>query len=192
MILWTGKLEKAEQLCNVFTTMIGRRSLQEERNGSGRGIVQSMLTNCFDMSVFDQFWMALHFWFCTQTCTSRHFMDSSFWQTLESFDLQHSNCEWLQTIWSCGDTTQQRRLTLFQDSNFAEKLVDSKSTSEWVQCIFGRRADVPWSCMCKKKKRTQISESWAASEVISLYAGLRMDCSRAWSLGYNFGSTAFF
>ena len=64
-------------------------------------------------------------------------------------------------------------LGLFQDSDFAGYLDDSKSTSGGVLCIFGSRTFVPVSWMCKKQ--TSVSHSSAESDTISLDAGLRMD-----------------
>ena len=72
-----------------------------------------------------------------------------------------------------GNTAQQCRLGLFQDSDFAGDLEDSKSTSSGILCIFGSRTFVPTSRMCEKQ--TSVSHSSTESQVISLDAGLRMD-----------------
>ena len=72
-----------------------------------------------------------------------------------------------------GNTTQLCRLGLFQDSNFAGDLQDSKSTSGGILCTFGSHSFVPISWMCKKQ--TSVSHSSTESEIISLDAGLRMD-----------------
>ena len=72
-----------------------------------------------------------------------------------------------------GNTAQQCRLGLFQDSDFAGDLEDSKSTSGGILCIFGSHTFVPVIWMCKK--RTSVSHSSTESEIISLDAGLRMD-----------------
>ena len=72
-----------------------------------------------------------------------------------------------------GNTAQQCRLRLFQDSDFAGDLKDSKSTSGGILCIFGSRTFVPMRWMCKKQ--TSVSHSSTEAEVISLDAGLRMD-----------------
>ena len=71
-----------------------------------------------------------------------------------------------------GDTAQQCRPGLFQDSDFAGDLEDSMSTSGGVLCIFGSHTFVPTSWMCKKQ--TSLSHSSTESEIISLDAGLRM------------------
>ena len=72
-----------------------------------------------------------------------------------------------------GNTAQHCRLGLFQDSDFAGDLEDSKSTSGRILCIFGSRTFVPISWMCKKQ--TSVSHCSTKAEVISLDAGLRMD-----------------
>ena len=72
-----------------------------------------------------------------------------------------------------GNTAKQCRLGLFQDSDFAGDLEDSKSTSGGTLCIFGSHTFVPISWMCKKQ--TSVSHSSTESEIISLDAGLRMD-----------------
>ena len=72
-----------------------------------------------------------------------------------------------------GNTAQQSRLGLFQDSDFAGDLEDAKSTSGGILCMFGSHTFVPISWMCKKQ--TSVSHSAAESEIISLDAGLRMD-----------------
>ena len=72
-----------------------------------------------------------------------------------------------------GNTAKQCRLGLFQDSDFAGDLEDSKSTSAGLLCIFGSHTLVPISWMCKKQ--TAVSHSSTESEIISLNTGLRLD-----------------
>ena len=50
-----------------------------------------------------------------------------------------------------GNTAQQCRLGLFQDSDVAGNLEDSKSTSAGTLCVFGSHTFVPISWMCKKQ-----------------------------------------
>ena len=71
-----------------------------------------------------------------------------------------------------GNTAKQCRLGLFQDSDFAGDLEDSKSTSGGTLCIFGSHAFAPISWLCKKQ--TSVSHSTTESQIISLDAGLRM------------------
>ena len=68
-----------------------------------------------------------------------------------------------------GNTAQQCRLGLFQDTDFAGDLEDSKSTSGGILCIFGSHTFVPISWMCKKQ--TSVSHSSTEAEIISLDAG---------------------
>ena len=72
-----------------------------------------------------------------------------------------------------GNTAKQSRLGLFQDSDFAGNLEDSKTTSGGTLSVFGSHTFVPISWMCKK--RTAVSHSSTESEFISLDAGLRFD-----------------
>ena len=73
------------------------------------------------------------------------------------WETQHKNC----------------RLGLFQDSDFARDLEDSKSTSGRILCIFGSHTFVLISWMCKKQ--TSVSHSSTEAEIISLDVNLRMD-----------------
>ena len=66
-----------------------------------------------------------------------------------------------------GNTAKQCRLGLFQDSDFAGDLKDSKSTFGGTLCIFGSHTFVPISWMCKKE--TAVSHSSTESEIISLW-----------------------
>ena len=53
----------------------------------------------------------------------------------------HHTCDYKQYC-HVGNTPKQWRLGLFQDSDFAGYLEDSKSTSGGTWCIFGRQLDV--------------------------------------------------
>ena len=84
----------------------------------------------------------------------------------------HHHCEYRQYC-HVGNTAKQCRLGLFQDSDFAGDLEDSKSTSGETLCVFGSHTFVPISWMCKKQN--SVSHSSTESEIISLDAGLRLD-----------------
>ena len=84
----------------------------------------------------------------------------------------HRTCGYKQYCY-VGKTAKQCRLGLFQDSDFAGDLEDSKSTSGGVLCILRSHAFVPTNWMCKKQ--TSVSHSSTESEIISLDAGLRLD-----------------
>ena len=70
-----------------------------------------------------------------------------------------------------GNTAQQCRLGLFQDSDFAGDLEDSKSISGGILCTFRSHTIVPISWMCKKQ--TSVLHCATESENISPNAGLR-------------------
>ena len=86
----------------------------------------------------------------------------------------HHTCEYRQCCHE-GNTAKQCRLGLFQDSDFAGDLEDSKSTSGGTLCILGSHTFVPISWMCKKQ--TAVSHSSTESEIISLDTGLRLGMS---------------
>ena len=85
--------------------------------------------------------------------------------------IQHT-CECKQYCY-VGNTAKQCRLGLFQDSDFAGDLEDSKSTSGGTLCVLGSHTFGPISWMCKKQ--TSVSHSSTESEIISLDTGLRLD-----------------
>ena len=72
-----------------------------------------------------------------------------------------------------GNTAKQCSLGLFQDSDFAGDLEDSKYISGGTLCIFGSHTFVPIRWMCKKQ--TAVSHSSTEFEIISLDAGLRFN-----------------
>ena len=84
----------------------------------------------------------------------------------------HHTCESDQYCY-VGNTAKQCRQGLFQDSDFAGDLEDSKYTSGGTLWGFGSHTFVPISWMCKKQ--TSVSHSSKESEIISLDAGLRLD-----------------
>ena len=84
----------------------------------------------------------------------------------------HHTCEYKQYCY-VGNTAKLCRLGLFQDSDFAGDLEDSKSTSGGTLCVFGSHTFVPIIWMCKKQ--TSVSRSSTESEIISLDAGLRLN-----------------
>ena len=84
----------------------------------------------------------------------------------------HHTCEYKQYCY-VGNTAEQCRLGLFQDSDFEGDLEDSKSTSGGTLCVFGSHTFVPISWMCKKQ--TSVSHRSTASEIMSLDAGLMLD-----------------
>ena len=84
----------------------------------------------------------------------------------------HHTCEY-KRYGHVGNTAKQCSLGLFQDSDFAGDLEDSKSTRGGTLCVLGSHTFVPISWMCKKQ--TAVSRSSTESEIISLDTGLRLD-----------------
>ena len=100
---------------------------------------------------------------------------------------RHGKSTLLRRHWEwghVGNTAKQCRLGLFQDTDFARDLEDSKSTSGGTLCNFGSHKFVPISWMCKKQ--TGVSHSSTESQITFLDTGLRLDrfaCSRiVWDL----------
>ena len=69
-----------------------------------------------------------------------------------------------------GNRAKQCRLGLFQDSDFAGDLGDSKSTSGGTLCVFGSHTFVPIV-----QETNCFSHSSTESEIIFLDTGLRLD-----------------
>ena len=85
----------------------------------------------------------------------------------------HHTCDSKQ-FWYVGSTAKQWSLGLFQDSDFAGDLEDSKYTSGGALCAVWKLYTVfQYSWMCKKQ--TSVSHSSTESEIISLDARLRLD-----------------
>ena len=62
----------------------------------------------------------------------------------------HQICEYKQYC-HVGNTAKQCRIGMFQDSDFAGDLEDSKSTSGGTLCVFGSHTFVPRSCCARNK-----------------------------------------
>ena len=162
-----------QQLHNVATPCIDDHQLEEEENGSVgelSTVCSQIVLICLDLSRIgrpDILWSvnklarAVTKW--TKACDKR-------WARLISYI--HHKSEYRRCC-CMGNTAQQCRLGLFQDSDFAGDLEDSKSTSGGVLCIFGSHTFVPINWMCKKQ--TSVPHSSTEANIISLDAGLRMD-----------------
>ena len=81
-------------------------------------------------------------------------------------------CDYKQCCY-VSNIAKQCRLGLFQDSDLAGDLEDSKATSGGILCALGSPTFVPTSLICKKQ--TSVSHSFTESEIISLDAWLRLD-----------------
>ena len=84
-----------------------------------------------------------------------------------------------------GNAAQHCRLGLFQDSDFAGDLEDSKSTSGGVLCNFGSRTFVPISWMCKKQTSVSHSSTESENQIVGCwFAYGRFTC--AWLVGFGY------
>ena len=142
-ILWVGKQDDSTTLQSI-NSMHWWRSIQIRRIEIRGRIVKRMLSNCSEMLVLCTYWTTSYSIVSEQTCTIDHKMDQSLWQTIISFDLYKQYCH-------VGNTAKQCRLGLFQDSDFAGDLEDSKSTSGRTLCIFGSHTFVPISWCVRNK-----------------------------------------
>ena len=70
-------------------------------------------------------------------------MDQRLWQTLKSIDFLHSPYKRIQTTLSSGKHCKTVQIGLFQDSDSAGDLEESKSTSGGTLCMFGKHTCVP-------------------------------------------------
>ena len=110
-------------------------TLQKRRNENCWRIITSVLPNC--PKVYLIFYVNLHDQ--TKICDKRlNRLISKIHHTCEC--KQHSHV---------GNTAKQCRLGLFQNSDFAGDLEDSKSTSGRTLCVLGSHTFVPISWMCK-------------------------------------------
>ena len=171
-ILWVGKQDNSTTLQSIYS-MHRWPSLQRRRNKICWRIVKCMsqiVLKCLYLARIgrlDTLWsvnkLARSITKWTKACDKRL-------NRLISYI--HHTCEYKQYC-HVGNTDKQCRLGLFQDSDFAGDLEDSKSTSGGTLCIFGSQTFVPISWMCKKQ--TSVSHSSTESEIISLDAGLGLD-----------------
>ena len=167
----TEQLYKSQLLAWMIIIISRRRNWNQLEN------CPNLIANCLEMlCVLARIGRPDILVVSEQTCSISHKMNSRAcdrrWQARLTAYIHHTN-DSPTTIVMWGNTAQHCRLGLFQDSDFAGDLEDSKSTSGGVLCIFGSRTFVPTSWMCKKQ--TSVSHSSTESEVISLDAGLRMD-----------------
>ena len=181
MVLWHGRSCKETRgkilrtgnqnnptVIQSRNAMHWRPPIQGRRNGICWRIVKSLLTDCSEMIVFGPYCrldilcsvnkLARAITKSTRACDKR---------VARLISHIHHACEFKQ-FRHVGNTAQTCRLGLFQDSDFAGDLEDSKSTSSGFLCIFGSHTFVPISWMCKKQ--TSVSHSSTEAEIISLDA----------------------
>ena len=173
-ILWVSEHKTTQQLYKVSTSMPWWPSLLKKKNWNPWENCQKcalkLFSNAYTWSRIgrpDIVWsvnkLARSITKWTKTCDKR---------LSRMIPYIHHTSEYKQYC-HVGNTAKQCRLGLFQDSDVAGDLKDSKSTSGGTLCIFGSHTFVLISWMCKKQ--TSVSHSSTESEIISLDAGLRMD-----------------
>ena len=172
-ILWVVRQDDSTTLQSTYS-LHRWPPLQRRRNEICSRIVTSMLSNCSKMLqtwhvledlIFYGYWTNLH-----DPSQNGPKLVTNAW--INWFHHIHHTCEYIQYCY-VGKTAKQCRLVLFQDSDFAGDLEDSKSTSGGTLCILGSHTFVTISWMCKKQ--TAVSHSSTETEIISLDAGLRLD-----------------
>ena len=170
-ILWVGKQNDSTTLQSVYS-MHWWPSFQRRRIEIRGRIAKSMLSNCSQMLIWHELedlilygqWTNFHD--RSQNGQMHVTNDYLVWSLTFIIYVNKQYCQ-------VGKTAKQNRQGLFQDSDFAGDLEDSKSTSGGTLCVFGSHTFVPISWMCMK--RTSVSHSSRESEIISLDAGLRLD-----------------
>ena len=129
-----------------------------------------MLSNCSEMLILGKNWTTDILWSVYKFARSITKWTKACDKRLNRLiSYIHHTCEYKQYC-HVGNTAKQCRLGLFQDSDFAGDLEDSKSTSGRTLCIFGSHTFVPISWMCKKQ--TAVSHSSTEPEIICLDTGL--------------------
>ena len=176
-----------QQLYKVSTPWMYAHHFKDEELKSVGNLSQALVSNCSEMIDTWQVLFTDHRIFCGQWTIRAKYQ--AFQNNLRAQLLTILPRISILLLWSdghqghhtseykqychVGNTAKQCRLGLFQDSDFAGELEDSKSTSGGTLFSFGSQTFVPISWMCKKQ--TSISHSSTESEIISLDAGFRID-----------------
>ena len=173
VVLWHGGSWTTQQLYKVSTPCIEDHQFKEEELksvGDLSKVSSQNVLKCLYLTRIgrpDILWSVNKLARSTTKCTKA--CDKRLSRVISHI---HHTCDYKQYC-HVGNTAKQCRLGLFQDSDFAGDLEDSKSTSGGTLFIFGSHTFVPISWMCKKQ--TAVSHSSTESEIISLDTGLRLD-----------------
>ena len=131
-----------QQLCTVSTPCIDDHHFKEEELksvGELSKVCSPIVLTCLYLARIgrpDILWSVNTK--CTKVCDKR---------LSRLISYIHHTCDYKQHC-HVGNTAKQCRLGLFQDSDFAGDLEDSKSTFGGTLCIFGSHTFVPISWMC--------------------------------------------
>ena len=161
-----------QQLYKVSTPCIDDHHFKRRIEICGRNVT-CMLSNCSEMIILGKNWTTRYSMVSNKLARSITKWTNACDKRLNRLiSYIHHTCEYKQYC-HVGNTAKQCRLGLFQDTDFAGDLEDSKSTSGGTLCVFGSHTFVQTSWMCKK--RTAVSHSSIESEIVSLDTGLRLD-----------------
>ena len=148
-----------QQLCKVATPCIDDHQFKEEEMGSVGELSQvcsSMVLKCLYLARIGRPDIPWSVNKLARAVTKRTRAGDKRLARLISY-IHHHTCEFKQYC-HVGNTSQQCILGLFQDSDFAGDLEDSKSTSGGLLCIFGSHTFVSISWMCKKQTSSTEAE----------------------------------
>ena len=125
-----------QQLYKVSIPCIDDHHFKEEEMKSVWRIVTSMLSNCSKMFILGRIGRPDILWSVNKLARSITKWTKACDKRLNRLisDIHHT-CEYKQYCY-VGNTAKQCKLGLFQDSDFAGDLEDSKSTSEGTLCVF--------------------------------------------------------
>ena len=171
-ILWVGEQDDSAILQSIYS-MYRWPPLHRRRNKICWRVVKYMLSNCSEMLILGKNWTTWYSMVSNKLARSITKWTKACDKRLDRLISKiHYTCVYKQYC-HVGNIAKQCRLGLFQDSDFAGDLEDSKSTSGGTFCFFGIHTFVPISWMCKKQ--TAVSHSSTESEIISLDTWLRLD-----------------
>ena len=159
-----------QQLCKVSTPCIDDHHFKEEELksvGEWSQVCSQVVLKCFYLARVGRLDIL---WLVNKLARSITKSTQTFYKRLcRLISYIHHTCEY-KLYCHVGNTATQCRLGLFQDSDFAGDLEDSKSTSGGTLCVFGSDTFVTISWMCKKQ--ISVSHSLTESEI------RRASCSR--------------
>ena len=149
-ILWAGKQDDSTTLQSIYS-MHWWPSFQRRRIEICRRLVKSMLSNCSEMFILgtnigrpDMLWSVNKLARSITQWTKASDKRSS-----RLISYIHYTSEYTQYC-HVGNTAKQCRLGLFQVSDFAGDLEDSKSTSTGTLCVFRTRSFQFAGCVSNK------------------------------------------
>ena len=99
--LWVSKQDDSTTLQSIYSPCIDDHHFKEGMKCIGE-LSQVCSQIVLKMFKIDTNWKTRYSMVSEQTCTIKHKMDQSLWQTLESIYFIHSSHMWIQTVLQCG------------------------------------------------------------------------------------------